>query len=76
MTSCRHRIYYHRVNSKIAKGMRGRLTLDHDILACLLVALAPAADPIGEAVALMSEGLAPLTRRSTCHQLILSKEDQ
>jgi len=35
--------------------MRGRLTHDLDILAGLLVTLASAADPVGEAIALMSE---------------------
>src|SRR5882724_2350914 len=55
---------------------RGRLTDDLNILASLLVALASAADSIGEAVTLMSEGLTPLTCRSARHQLILKRGDQ
>ena len=56
--------------------MRGRLTHDHDILAGLLVALASAADPVGEAVALMLEGLTLLTCQNAHYQLILNREDQ
>ena len=60
----------------MVKKTRGRLTHDLDILAGLLVTLASAADPVGEAIALMSEGLTPLTRWNACLQLILNKEDQ
>src|SRR5882724_3899232 len=56
--------------------IRGRLTDDLDILASLLVTLALAADSVGEAITLMSEGLTPLTRQSTRHQLILKRGDQ
>src|SRR5882724_11353193 len=56
--------------------MGGRLTHDHDNLAGLLVALALAADLVKEAIALMLEGLTPLTCRNACHQLILNREDQ
>src|SRR5882724_10070235 len=73
---CRHQIYYHHVSSKIVKKMRGRLTHDHDILAGLLVALALAADLVGETAALMLEGLTPLTCQNAHHQLILNREDQ
>src|SRR5882724_2918931 len=55
---------------------RGRLTDDLDILASLLVVLASAADSVGEAITVMSEGLTPLTHRSAHHQLILKRGDQ
>jgi len=54
----------------------GRLTHDLNILAGLLVTLALAADPVREAVALMLEGLTPLTHQNARLQLILNKEDQ
>src|SRR5882724_1541670 len=76
MTSCRHGLYYHHVSSKMVRETRGRLTDDLDILASLLVTLVSAADSVGEAVTLMSEGLTPLTRQSTHHQLILKREEQ
>src|SRR5882724_10698626 len=60
----------------MVRETRGRLTDDLDILASFLVMLASAADPVGEAVTLMSEGLTPLTRQSARHQLILKREDQ
>jgi len=56
--------------------MRGRLTLYHHILAGLLVALASVADPVRETVALMSEGLTPLTHWDVHHQVILNMNDQ
>src|SRR5882724_1904676 len=60
----------------MVRETRGRLTDDLNILANLLVMLASATDSVGEAITLMSEGLTPLTRQSTHHQLILKREDQ
>ena len=46
------------------------------ILTCFLVALAPAADLVGEAIALRVEGLAALVHQDLLCQLILGTEDQ
>src|SRR5882724_1541543 len=60
----------------LARTLTVRLTLDHDILTSLLVALAVAADSFGQAVALMVEFLTSLTSGNSLHQLTLKPKDQ
>jgi len=53
-----------------------QLTLYHDILTSLLVALAAAADSVGEAITLMVELLTLLTCGDVLRQLALKLMDQ
>src|SRR5882724_4712796 len=50
-----------------------QLTLNNDVLTCLLVPLTVATDLVGQAIALMVEGLAALKMRDTLPQLALDK---
>jgi len=61
---------------KIVKKSREKITLNHNILTGLLVALTLATDPVRETIAHMSEGLTLLTHWDVRHQLILNMKDQ
>src|SRR5882724_9137132 len=50
-----------------------QLTLNNDILTCLLVPLTAATDFVGQTIAFVVEGLAALTTRDTLPQLALDK---
>ena len=56
--------------------MRGRLTLNYNILTGLLVMLTLATEPVWETVTLVLEGLTPLTCQNMCHKLILNMKDK
>jgi len=56
--------------------MKGKLTLDHNILTGLLVTLASATHPVRETIALVSEGLTLLTHQDAHCQLVLDQKDQ
>jgi len=61
---------------KIINKIRGRLTLDYNILTGLLVALTLTTDPVRETITLVSESMTLLTSQDVCHQLILNMKDQ
>ena len=61
---------------KIVKKTREMLTLNHNILTDLLVALTSAADPLRETITLVLESLTLLRHQDMHHQLILNTKDQ
>src|SRR5882724_3920441 len=69
----RHWIYYQQFSFPFpATGYR-QLTLHNDVLTHLLVPLTVATGLVGQAIALMVEGLAALTTRDILSQLALDK---
>ena len=69
----RHWIYYQRFSFPFPDTGYRQLTLHNDVLTCFLVLLTAATDLVGQAIALVVEGLAALTTRDTLSQLALDK---
>ena len=69
----RHWVYYQCFSLPLPGASYRQLTFNNDVLTRLLVPLTAATDFVGQAIALMMEGLAALTMRDTLPQLALNK---
>jgi len=69
----RHWVYYQRFSLPLPDTSYRQLTFNNDVLTRLLVLLTVATDFVGQAIALVMEGLAALTTRDTLPQLALNK---
>ena len=69
----RHWVYYQCFSLPLPDTSYRQLTFNNNILTCLLVLLTAATDFVGQAIALVMEGLAALTMRDMLPQLALNK---